>query len=154
MVHVPFNLGWSVLDFQLKVVFASCVHCHLFGSGTSLLYAVFCFALLIFFSTSWLTFWHCPGGPKFCVKSYTTYPLSSRWPFVTPFFWLCLCIVFLGLDVLFFAHIDAILKSYYDLEFLCRGGYMFIYIRQEYWEVYCPVIKLMELWVNPKGFCI
>ena len=45
LVHVRFNLGLSVLDCQLMVVFASGVHCHIFGSGTLLLYAVFCFCL-------------------------------------------------------------------------------------------------------------
>ena len=41
LVHVRFNLGLSVLDCQLMVVFASGVHCHIFGFGT--FYCMLCF---------------------------------------------------------------------------------------------------------------
>ena len=81
------------------------------------------FALLLFFSPSWLGFWHCPRSshiPCQILSNVSFYFWLTI--FVTPcFFCMFLHSFTWRLDVLSYAYFDAILKSQYDLEFLCSG---------------------------------
>ena len=92
------STGPTPSSFQLTVGFASCVHCHLFNSDTSLQY-LFCFfgyALTLLVQVDWAS-GIALGVPTFRVKSYPTYLFTSGRLFLTlPASFVCFCIVLIG----------------------------------------------------------